>query len=101
MSKKHKPELIERAFNFKNLEARAAEDEESGGIIEGRAVVYNSRTDLGYFNVICNFVQVIRGTEEPRYIQSVKCSNCGYKEESEDNSHLKYFEVTKNVSKKN
>lgn len=49
MSKKHKPELIERAFNFKNLEARAAEDEESGGIIEGRAVVYNSRTDLGYF----------------------------------------------------
>lgn len=58
-------------------------------------------TDLGYFNVICNFVQVIRGTEEPRYIQSVKCTNCGYKEESEDNSHLKYFEVTKNVSKKN
>ncbi len=49
MSKKNKPELIERAFNFSKLEARAGENEEPGGIIEGRAVVYNSKTDLGWF----------------------------------------------------
>ena len=43
--KKTKPELIERAFNF-NL--RAAENEEHGSIIEGRAIVYDSVTDLGF-----------------------------------------------------
>lgn len=47
--KKTKPELIERAFNFSQLEARADENEETSGIIEGRAVVYNSKTDLGWF----------------------------------------------------
>lgn len=43
--KKIKPELIERAFNF-NI--RAAENEEHGSVIEGRAIVYDSVTDLGF-----------------------------------------------------
>jgi HK97 family phage prohead protease len=38
-----------RAFNF-NIETR--EDEENRGILEGRAIVYNSETDLGYFREI-------------------------------------------------
>lgn len=43
--KKTKPELIERAFNF-NI--RAVKNELSGNIIEGRAIVYDSVTDLGF-----------------------------------------------------
>lgn len=40
---------ITRCFNF-NIEAREAED--SKGIIEGRAIVYDSATDLGFFTEI-------------------------------------------------
>lgn len=39
---------ITRCYNF---EMRASEEEESG-IIEGRAIVYDSRTDLDYFDEI-------------------------------------------------
>lgn len=45
MSKKNKLELIERAFSF-NI--RATEDESKGNVIEGRAIVYDSVTDLGF-----------------------------------------------------
>lgn len=38
-----------RAFNF---EIRAEENEERGQYIEGRAIVYDSRTDLGYYDEI-------------------------------------------------
>ena len=44
-----KKELEKRAYEF---EIRAESDEESGSIITGRPVVYNSRTDLGYFDEI-------------------------------------------------
>lgn len=44
-----KPELIERAFNF-NI--RATEDDNKGNVIEGRAIVYDSVTDLGFCNEV-------------------------------------------------
>ena len=43
-----KKELERRAYNF---EVRAEEDEK-GKIITGRPIVYNSRTDLGFFDEI-------------------------------------------------
>lgn len=45
---KQKTELQRRAFNF---EIRA-EESERGHIITGRPIVYNSRTDMGYFDEI-------------------------------------------------
>lgn len=38
-----------RAFNF---EVRAEQDEERGDYIEGRAIVYDERTDLGWYDEI-------------------------------------------------
>jgi predicted nucleic-acid-binding Zn-ribbon protein len=32
---------------------------------------------IEYFSVISNYVQVIRG-EDPKYINTAKCNNCGY-----------------------
>ena len=43
-----KKELERRSYNF---EVRA-EGTETGGIITGRPIVYNSRTNLGYFDEI-------------------------------------------------
>ena len=43
-----KKELERRSYNF---EVRA-EESESGNIITGRPIVYNSRTDIGYFDEI-------------------------------------------------
>lgn len=43
-----KKELERRAYNF---EVRA-EESEQGNIITGRPIVYNSRTDLGYFDEV-------------------------------------------------
>lgn len=40
---------VTRAYNF---ELRAANDEKHGDHITGRPIVYNSMTDLGYFNEI-------------------------------------------------
>lgn len=42
--KKDKKELIKRSYNF---EVRAEQDDESGSIITGRPIVYNSLTDIG------------------------------------------------------
>ena len=47
MEKKNKP-LEQRSYNF---EVRA-EETDDGNIITGRPVVYNSRTDLGWFDEI-------------------------------------------------
>lgn len=47
MTKKNKP-LEQRSYNF---EVRA-EESEQGNIITGRPIVYNSRTDLGWFDEI-------------------------------------------------
>lgn len=47
MEKKNKP-LEQRSYNF---EVRA-EETDAGNIITGRPVVYNSRTDLGWFDEI-------------------------------------------------
>jgi HK97 family phage prohead protease len=46
--KEKKKELERRSYNF---EVRA-EETESGNIITGRPIVYNSRTDLGFFDEI-------------------------------------------------
>lgn len=40
---------ITRCYNF---EMRTTKDESERGVIEGHAIVYNSLTDLGYFNEI-------------------------------------------------
>lgn len=40
---------LQRAFNF---EIRAERDEKNGDHITGRPIVYNSKTDLGYFDEI-------------------------------------------------
>lgn len=47
MTEKNKP-LEQRSYNF---EVRA-EESETGNIITGRPIVYNSRTDLGWFDEI-------------------------------------------------
>lgn len=47
MAEKNKP-LEQRSYNF---EVRA-EESETGNIITGRPIVYNSRTDLGWFDEI-------------------------------------------------
>ena len=46
---KQKNEKITRCYNF---EMRASKDEQERGIIEGRAIVYDSETDLGFFTEI-------------------------------------------------
>lgn len=46
--KSEKKELEQRSYTF---EVRA-EETENGNIITGRPIVYNSRTDLGYFDEI-------------------------------------------------
>ena len=48
MAKKEK-ELIQRSYSF---EVRAEQDEEGGSIITGRPIVYESLTDLGWFDEI-------------------------------------------------
>lgn len=47
MNQKNKP-LEQRSYQF---EVRA-EESEAGNIITGRPIVYNSRTDLGWFDEI-------------------------------------------------
>lgn len=42
------PELERRSYNFDVL----AEETESGNIITGRPIVYNSKTDLGFFDEV-------------------------------------------------
>lgn len=49
MAAEEKKPLERRAYTF---EVRAEQDEEKGAIITGRPIVYNSRTDLGYFDEI-------------------------------------------------
>ena len=44
-----KKPLERREYTF---EVRAEQDEEQGAIITGRPIVYNSRTDLGYFDEV-------------------------------------------------
>lgn len=47
--KDEKKPLEQRSYMF---EVRAEQDEEQGSIITGRPIVYNSRTDLGWFDEI-------------------------------------------------
>ena len=47
--KDDKKPLEQRSYMF---EVRAEQDEEQGSIITGRPIVYNSRTDLGWFDEI-------------------------------------------------
>lgn len=47
--KDEKKPLEQRSYMF---EIRAEQDEEQGSIITGRPIVYNSRTDLGWFDEI-------------------------------------------------
>lgn len=49
MSKKELKELEKRSYVF---EIRAEQNEERGSIITGRPIVYDSRTDLGWFDEI-------------------------------------------------
>ena len=44
-----KKELEQRSYNF---EIRAEQTEEGLGIVRGRPIVYDSRTDLGYFDEV-------------------------------------------------
>lgn len=46
---KNKENRMQRQFSF---EIRAEHDEKNGDYIEGRPIVYGSRTDLGYFDEI-------------------------------------------------
>lgn len=45
-NKKNKVPLIQRSYSF---EVRAEQDEKGKAIITGRPIVYDSKTDLGYF----------------------------------------------------
>ena len=40
--------------------------------------------DIGYFSVISNFVQVIRDIEKPKYLETIKCTKCGFTGTKED-----------------
>lgn len=44
-----KNKTLQRAFNF---EMRAENDEKNGDFVTGRPIVYDSMTDLGYFNEV-------------------------------------------------
>ena len=44
-----KKEFEQRSYNF---EIRAEQNEDEVGVITGRPIVYNSRTDLGYFDEV-------------------------------------------------
>lgn len=65
MNKQHKnkSELIQRNYNF---EVRA-EQTESGSVITGRPIVYESKTDLGYFSEIIH-----RGALDDADLQDVR-----------------------------
>ena len=56
-------------------------------------------TNLGYFSGLANYVQVIQGTEEPRYVQSVCCNDCGFKHKGSVDDENEYLEVLKKVEK--
>jgi predicted RNA-binding Zn-ribbon protein involved in translation (DUF1610 family) len=36
-------------------------------------------TQFGTFSIMSNFAQVISGQEDPKYIQTYKCCECGFK----------------------
>lgn len=60
----NKNELQRRAYSF---EVRADSDEQGGRIITGRPIVYDSMTDLGYFNEI-----IERGALDKTNLQDVR-----------------------------
>ncbi len=35
-------------------------------------------TNITSFSVISNFVQVVRDSKTPNYVESYKCNDCGY-----------------------
>lgn len=49
MADKDKKELTKRSYNF---EVRAEQNDEGGSIITGRPIVYDSKTDLTYFDEV-------------------------------------------------
>lgn len=50
---KHKKELINRSYNFEVRASQEEHGEENRSVIEGRAIVYDSMTDMGFmFEVI-------------------------------------------------
>lgn len=57
-------------------------------------------TNIGYFTGIANFIEVVQDSAEPRYKQSAKCWNCGFKSEGtvddENDEYLdKFIKVLK------
>lgn len=60
----NKNELQRRAYSF---EVRADSDEQGGSIITGRPIVYDSMTDLGWFNEI-----IERGALDKTNLQDVR-----------------------------
>ena len=54
-------------------------ENEGGDLDEGEYICPRcNSTQIGYFSVISNYVQVIRGIESPNYIETAKCNKCGY-----------------------
>lgn len=54
---------------------------------------------LGYSTVICNFASVVAKDEDPQYVQTVHCYNCGFKHqgkpEDQNNEYLRVLTRTK------
>ena len=60
----NKPELQRRSYTF---EVRADKDEQGGNIITGRPIVYDKKTDLGWFDEI-----IERGALDKANLQDVR-----------------------------
>lgn len=41
-------------------------------------------TDVGFFTVLVNFVQVMREVEQPKYIKYIECNQCKYKSHEDE-----------------
>jgi predicted nucleic-acid-binding Zn-ribbon protein len=49
--------------------------------VEIYACPHCGSTNLGYYTGLVNFIQVINDIEKPKYGESARCLNCGYRTE--------------------
>jgi len=52
---------------------------------------------IGYFTGISNYIQVVLGEEEPKYVKSATCLDCGFRSisgvDDTSDTYLKDFEL--------
>ena len=69
-------------FSFKNLYEKVKtgfKNKFYNKPVTVKSCPFCGSSNINAFSVLANFVQVINGTEDARYIQSATCSDCGKK----------------------